>query len=184
MKFLIFFLLSLSSLAFGQTQDQVNERIREIRSRMMEEMNKMFDDDSFMSDDFFGSNMHPFDNINRLKRSGGQNVTIEEKNEKDGSISVLITPQNKNVSLDISTENNLITIKTETKIEETHEESGNTSRSMSASRSQRSIQIPRGFRALSPKQEGKSIKITLTPEKHKKKNDKVPVKKRAGEITI
>ncbi len=187
MKLITIFLILISFSSYAQTRDEIIEEFRKERSQMMKEIMKMFKDDDFMQDDFFGSDMHPFDNIEHLKKIGGENISIEERSEKDGSISIIITPKNKDISLDISTENNQITIKSETKIEETTKENGNSSTSVSNSRSQRSISIPAGFKALSPKQEGEGIKISLVPAKSKVKRiykDKFPVKKRAGEVTI
>lgn len=187
MKKLFVFLLLISQLSYGQTRDEIIEEFRRERAKMMQEIMKMFKDDSFMNDDFFGEDMHPFDNIERLKKLRGDNVAIEEKNEKDGSISITITPKNKDINLDISTDNNMITIKTETKVKETVDEEGNTFSSMSSSQSMRSISIPEGFEAMPPEQVGDGIKISLKPTKKKVKDiykDKVPVQKRPGEMTI
>lgn len=187
MKLLTFALLLISFSSFSQTRDEIIEEFRQERSKMMKEIMKMFKDDDFMQDDFFGSDMHPFDNIERLKKIGGENIAIEERSEKDGSISIIITPKSKDISIDISTENNLITIKTETRVEETTKDKDNSLTSMSSSRSQRSIAIPNGFKALGPQKEGKGIKISLVPVKSKVKKiykDKFPIKKRAGEVTI
>lgn len=187
MKNLILFLLIVSQSSYAQTRDELIQEYMKERSKMMQEIMKMFKDDSLMSDDFFGEDMHPFDNIERLKKLRGDNVAIEEKNEKDGSISITITPKNKDINLDISTENNRITIKTETKVKETVDEEGNTFSSMSSSTSTRSIAIPDGFQAMPPKQVGDGIVISLKPtskEIKKVYKDRVPVKKRAGEMTI
>ena len=187
MKKLFLFLLIFSQFSFAQTRDEIIEEFRREREKMMKEIMKMFKDDSFMNDDFFGEDMHPFDNIERLKKLRGDNVAIEEKNEKDGSISITITPKNKDINLDISTENNMITIKTETKVKETVDEEGNTYSSMSSSSSTRSIAIPEGFEAMAPKQVGEGILISLKPTEKKVKDvykDRIPLKKKPGEMTI
>lgn len=187
MKYLIFVLLIFSHLSHAQTREELIQEYMKERTKMMSEIMKMFKESSFATDDFFKDDMHPFDNIERLKKMRGDNVTIEEKNEKDGSISVTITPKDKSTQLDISTDNNRITIKTETKVKETVDEEGNSFTSMSSSSSTRSISIPDGFQAMAPKQVGSGILITLSPTSKKLRKvykDKVPVKKRAGEITI
>ena len=187
MKSLILFLLMMSSFSYAQTRDELIQEYMKERSKMMGEIMKMFQDDGLLGDDFFKEDMHPFDNIERLKKLRGDNVTIEEKNEKDGTISITITPKNKDIDLDISTENNRITIKTETKVKESVDEEGNSFTSMSSSKSTRSISIPEGFEAMPPKQLGEGILISLKPKSQKIKKvykDRVPVKKRPGEMTI
>lgn len=187
MKFLVLFLLVMSNFSYAQTREEIIEEFRRERSEMMKGIMKMFKDDEFLNDDFFSDDMHPFDNIERLKKLRGDNVAIEETNEKDGSISIKITPKNKDISLDISTESNRITIKTETKVKETVDEEGNSSTMMSNSSSTRSISIPEGFEAMPPKQVGEGIVILLRPSTAKIKKvykDRIPVKKQPGDITI
>lgn len=187
MKYLILFLLVVSNVSFAQTREDLIEEFLKERSQMMKGIMKMFDDDEFLDNDFFADDMHPFDNIERLKKLRGDNVSIEETNEKDGSISIMITPKNKDINLDISTDNNRVTIKTETKVKETVDEEGNSRTMISNSSSTRSLSIPEGFEAMPPTQVGEGIKITLKPVTQKIKNvykDRVPVKKKPGEITL
>lgn len=186
-KVILFLLIFANTNSYGQTRDQLIQEYMKERSKMMQEIMKMFKDDSLMSDGFFSEDMHPFDNLERLKKLRGDKVSIEEKSEEDGSISITITPKSKDINLDISTDGGVITIKTETRVEETIDESGSKRTSMSSSSSTRSIRIPEGFQAAAPKQLGSGLVIKLVPTSQKIKKvykDRVPVQKRPGEVTI
>ena len=106
MKFLLT-VLSLSFLSlsgYGQSRDEIIEDFIEQRKKMMEQMIEMFHDD-FNGDSFFQDDFDPFDSFSNMKSfSGvGSQIKIEEKYEEDGTISLIITPQKDNLSLDIKT---------------------------------------------------------------------------------
>jgi hypothetical protein len=117
-----------------------------------------------------------------------QNVEITEKVQESGDIHVLIIPKNKNITLDIQTSEKYITIKSETKVEETSTEQGHTFQSYSSSSSSQMIGIPRGFKVKSSKAQGTGINIILsTNQKIKKlipKTKKYPLGKQVGEELI
>jgi len=194
MKKLFFVFTVLFSLSVvAQTREELIEEFRKERAKMMEEIQKMFQDDFSGADSFFGdSDMDSlFDQ--RSFSGGSSNVQVEQKYEKDGSIAIVITPQNENVQLDISTEGNKITIKSETKIEQEDTQGGSRSKSISMSSFSKTIGIPDGYKAQNPVQEGKSVKISLLPQdkiknlmvpSKPKKQDKIPVGKMPGEDTI
>lgn len=183
---------------FAQTREELIEEFRRERAKMMNEIMKMFQDDFSGSDTFFDD--MDMDSLfsDRSFMGGGQNVSVEQKYEKDGSISILITPKNENVSLDIQTTESMITIKSETKVEQVDDENGNTTKSYSMSSFSKSISIPSGYTAQKPVAAGKSLKIVLMPKSGMKniitpknsqkiapkKQEKVPVGKRPGEETL
>ena len=164
----LFFMLGMTQ-AFAQntprTQEELLEEFmqqrREMMKSMMDMMNEAFDeDDFFQMDDSFGRPQG--------LRGSGQNVSVEEKYEDDGSISILIKPQSDNVNLDIQTKDNRITIKSEIRQETKRDEaSGSSFSSYSMSSSTKSIGIPEGYTAKSPEAVEGAIKISLVP------NDKV-----------
>lgn len=182
----------------AQTREEIIEEFRRERAKMLEEIQKMFDEDLSgmgMGKGFFDDS--EFDSLfqGRSFSAGGNNVKVEQEYEPDGTIGITITPQSKNVNLDIQTTDNMITIKSETKIEQVDETGQGTSKSFSSSSYSRSISIPSGYKAKPPKQEGESIKIVLAPQKKiksvlrpapqkKRKDGKVPVGKRPGEDTL
>lgn len=191
MKKILFFLFLISNYSIAQTREEIIEEFKRERAIMMEEIQKIFAEEFSGADSFFGdSDMDSlFDQ--RSITGGGNNISVEQKYEKDGSISILITPKNKNVNLDINTKNNMITIKSETKVEQVDEQSGNKSKSVSMSSFSKSISIPSGYKAKNPTQEGETIKIALIPQDKikklmvpKKEDSKVPIGKRPGEDTI
>ena len=193
MKLILGLLFILNStLAFSQTREEMIEQFMRERKEMMKQMMKMFRDDFSGMDNFFEDDFDPFDSMKSFK-GGGTNVEIEEKYEDDGSISIIITPKSENISLDIKTDNGMITIKSDmkTKIEE------NGSTSFSSSSYSRSIAIPQGYSAKAPVAAGKGLKISLVPngkvkkimDSNKKrpkpsKDLKVPIGKQPGEDMI
>lgn len=185
---------SLSSWAQKSHEEILQDFLKQ-RKAMMEQMMKAFDDDAFFSDDFDDDKL--FDSLQKNGISGfrgfntsGKNVKVEENIQKDGSIDVLITPQNKNVKLDIQTTKNSIVIKSETHEEVKNESQSGMTQSISRSSYSQSVSIPDGYEAKSPVQVGDSIKISLRPSKSSKKiifkkdDDKKPIGKRRGEETI
>jgi HSP20 family molecular chaperone IbpA len=187
------FILSLN--VYAQSREEIIEEFMRERSKMMEEIQKMFQDDFSGGDSFFGDS--DIDSLfdQRSFSGGSSDVKVEQKYEEDGSISILITPQSKNVNLDINTKDNMVTIKGETQVVQEDEGSGSRSKVISKSSFSKSVSIPSGYKAQNPKQEGKSIKISLLPQdkikklmvpksKARKKIDKVPVGKLPGEETI
>lgn len=192
-------ILICSFHSFAQTREELIEEFQRERAKMMQEIMKMFQDDFSGADSFFDD----FDDMdmdtlfnNRSFTGGGANVSVEQKYEDDGSMTILITPKNENVSLDIQTTDNMITIKSETRVEQTDEQGTNRTKSYSRSSFTKSIGIPTGYVAQKPVPEGKSIKIVLSPkdqmkkivvpkstkkEKPKPKQEKIPIGKRPGE---
>ena len=198
MRLLIFiFTLILSLNVFAQTNDNADKVVQQFleqRKKMMEEIMKAFEEDDFFKGrDLFDDKM--FDQIRKHGfkgfegfNAGGNNVQVEEKVEKDGSISVIITPKNKNIKLDIKTTNNHIVIKSEMMADIENKNEQGTSRSYSRSSYSQTIAIPTGFDAKDPVKKGESIVISLVPkEKGNFKPDnkgRVPVQKGYGEETI
>jgi hypothetical protein len=184
-------ILFISFNVLSQTREEIVEQFMKERKQMMEQMIKIFQDD-FNNDDFFKDDIDPFKKGSSFK-SFGTNVLIEEKYENDGSISIIITPKTQNMSLDIQTKKNSIVIKTELNITESKDQGEQSSRFSSKSSSTKSIQIPQGYKAVSPVGYGKGIKVSLVPlEGIKKKSvpkkkfhkKMIPIGKRPGEETI
>lgn len=190
------FLIMTSSFAQqGDDADKVVQQFLQQRKKMMEDIMKAFDDDDFFkeSNEAFDDKMfeqirkHGFRGFHGFS-SSGNNVKVEEKVEEDGTISVIITPKNENIKLDIKTSKDQIHIKSEkiSKIENKSKEG--ISKSYSQSSYSQTIQIPNDFEAQDPKARGKSIVIVLIPKaKGKFKPDskgRVPVQKGYGEETI
>tara|TARA_Y100000385_G_scaffold265208_1_gene299288 strand:+ start:254 stop:880 length:627 start_codon:yes stop_codon:yes gene_type:complete len=175
--------------------DKIVQQFLEQRKKMMEEVMKAFDDDEFFKrgDDSFDDKM--FDQIRKHGfrgfqgfSSSGNNVKVEERVEKDGSISVIITPKNEKIKLDIKSTKDQIVIKSEMMSDVENKNAQVTTKSYSKSSYSQTIRIPNGFEAQSPKAKDKSIIIKLTPKaKGKFKPDskgRVPVQKGYGEETI
>jgi len=190
-KFLFLFLLfsGLNVFAQNKTHSDLMEDFLNQRQKMMESVFKAFDDDDFFKDDVFpDTGISGF--AQGMPSMGGQ-IKIDQKEESDGSISIMITPENEGMSLDIDTKDDFITIKSETKIIDKKDQNGNTFQSQSISRSSRSISIPPGYKAKTPEAVGKSIKISLVPDEDIKKlpspghkNGRVPIMKSPGDETI
>lgn len=191
-KFILIFIFSTAVLA-QDSHDEIIQRFLEQRKKMMEEMMRAFGDDGFFSDDFDDNKV-----FEALKNNGvggfgqfksmGQNVTVEEKMQNDGSIDVIITPKSENVDLNIETKDNRIVIKSETRVEENNDSQGGNSKVFSSSSFSRSVSIPDGYKAQTPKQKDNSIIITLKPSSEnllqKSKDGKTPLKRRKGEKVI
>lgn len=191
----IFFCTIISLEAFGQkTHDELIQEFLEQRKQMMEKVMKAFDDDSFFDDDFDDSGL--FDQIRKQGfkgfngfNSSGNNVKIVEKVEDDGSMSILITPKNESVKLDIETTDHFIKIKSEMMEKVENQQGKSFSSNISRSSFTQSIRIPNGFEAQNPTAQGKSIKIVLVPKdtsiiKSSYPKGKKPIGKRPGEKAI
>ena len=194
MKFILFIFIALTPITYAQnSHDEIIQRFLDQHKKMMKDIMKAFDDDEFFNDDFFKDDM-----FESLKRHGlgaykgftcsGDNIKVEERMEKDGTISVVITPQNKNTNLDIESTDNMITIKSKVKVEEENTQGQSKSKSISMQSFSRSVGIPQGYKASAPKKDGKSIVISLVPESKNvlspRKDGRVPIKKAPGEQTI
>jgi len=202
MKIIISLLISMFALSsFAQTESdkEILQQFFQQRKQMMEEVMKAFDDDAFDDDAFFNKDFFDDDQLfDSLKKKGfgnidrfsqkGNNVKVQERIEKDGSISIVITPANKHLKLDINTTKDSIKIKSEMMFVESKKSKSQSLRSSSRSTSSQTIRIPFGYIALDPTQEGKSIKISLIPKSKKyvkpNKDGQVPIQKRRGEKTI
>lgn len=162
MKSIVLLTFFISS-AFAQTdQNSVIRDFLRQRQRMIKEMEKAFDsntfgdsvDDSMMGDMTFGSN--------------DDAVKIERISNTDGTIDLKITPKSKDINFDIETKNNQVTIKGKSKVEEEKvDTNGNKSTSQFMSSFQKSYGIPYGFDAKPATQVGKSIIIKLVPQNKK-----------------
>jgi HSP20 family molecular chaperone IbpA len=191
-KVLLVFLFSLNLFA-QNSHDEIIQNFLEQRKKMMEEMMRAFGDDDFFSDDFNDDKLfeslknHGIGGFGQFK-SMGQNVTVEEKMQDDGSIDVIITPKSDNVNLNIETKNNSIIIKSETKVAQEDDSESGSSKYFSSSSFSRSVSIPDGYQVEDPKQKDKSIIITLRPTKdnqlQKSDDGKTPIKRRKGEKVI
>ncbi len=202
--FALCFSLFISLNIFAQTREELLEEFMKERDKMMRDIMKMFQDD-FNNDSFFNDDMDPFSGFEHFKgRSGG--VEIEEKYEKDGSLSIIITPLNENMDLDIKTNDEQITISYKVREEKETKKGDQSFKSFSSSSSTRVIPIPQGYKAKSPEAYGeKGIKISLIPtdktksimsskpssksklKKSKSQDkpvDKKPIGKRPGEDTL
>lgn len=199
MKYLFLIISSFFVLqSFAQQADDADKIVQQFleqRKKMMEEIMKAFDDD-----DFFKSENDAFDDkmFDQIRKHGfrgfqgfssnGNNVKVEERVEKDGSISVIITPKNEKIKLDIKTTKGQILIKSEMMSDVENKNEQGSSRSYSKSSYSQTIQIPNGFEAQSPKAKDKSIIITLIPKAEGKfkpdSKGRVPVQKGYGEDTI
>lgn len=185
--------LFAAGAAAQDSHDEIIQKFLEQRKRMMEDIMKAFDDDEFFQDDFFQDDL--FESLRehglggfRGFQGGGKNVKVEERMEKDGSISVVITPQNEDTKLDIVTKDDRITIKSEVRVEEKNEQGRSRSKSVSVRSFSRTVAIPQGYRAKAPKKEGKSIVISLVPKEGNilkpDKDGRVPIKRKEGEEVI
>lgn len=191
-QLLIFFLMTQFSLAFSQTKEDLVKKFMQERRKMMEQMINMFQDDFSGGDNFFSDDFDPFDSLKSFKGEG-ENIKIEEKYEKDGSISLVITPLKENITFDIKTEGRFITIKSESRQStDTQDENGKV-KSLSSRSFSRSISIPQGYNARAPVAEGKGLKISLIPTektkniinlKQKIDDKKIPLGKQPGEQVI
>lgn len=178
--FLILSFLFILPVCAEPSHNEIIEKFLNQRKKMMESLMKAFDDDDFFKEDFF-SDKDLFDSFKFKGFQGqGDNVKIEEVMEKDGTISLFITPLNKDTNLDINTDAQSITIKSSTKKEE-----GN---SMSQSSFSKMISIPEGYTATPPTKDGDRIKIGLVPSKKNplkpNKDGRIPIPKMKGEKTI
>lgn len=189
-KLIIVFLIFATSFPLFAQMDhnQIIERFLDQRKKMMEEIMKAFDDDSFFKDDFFDDDKI-FDSFKfQGFRGSGENVKIEEVMEKDGTISIFITPLNQNQKLDIKTTSDAITIKAETMVDQKEEGKKGVSQSYYKSSFSRSIGIPDGYSAKSPVKVGEKIKISLIPNEKNplrpNEDGRIPVPKSEGEKTI
>lgn len=194
--FLITILIATNVLSQGQDDtDKVIQQFLEQRKKMMEGIMKAFDDDEFfksgneafddkMFDQIRKHGFHGFQGFN----SSGNNVSVEEKVEKDGSISVIITPKNKKIKLDIQTNKDQIVIKSQRMSEVENKNKEGITRNYSQSSYSQTISIPNGFEAKDPKAQGKSIVINLFPKAKglfkPDKKGRVPVQKSYQEDTI
>lgn len=193
MKFLFVLILLFSATVFSQDADEVIQQFLEQRKQMMEQIMKAFDDDDFFKGDAFDDQM--FDQIRKHGLGGfhgfnstGHNVKVEEKVEKDGTISVIITPQNKNLKVDIKTTEDQIVITSEMMEKVENQNKQGSMQSYSKSSSSQSVRIPNGYIAQTPKAKNQSVVITLVPkDKSKFKPDskgRIPIQKKQGDETI
>lgn len=185
--------VGLNSAWAQNSHDEIIHKFLEQRKNMMEDIMKAFDDDEFFKDDFFDDEM-----MDALKQFGlggfkgfqgrGNNISVQERMEKDGSISVVITPKQKDAKLDIVTKENSIVIKSEVKVEEENVQGQSRSKTISTRSFSQSVAIPQGYKAQNPKKEGESIVISLVPNKKNilKPDNKgrMPIQKAPGEETI
>jgi HSP20 family molecular chaperone IbpA len=165
---IVLILSTILSTAFAQkTHDQILEDFLESRRQMMEKMMKAFDEDDFFKNDF------------QTFPKQDASIKIEQITEKDGKQYIVITPQSKDINFDLDVTDSEVKVKGTVKVEEKNTD--NQSQSFSSYNSQFSqiFPIPLDKKALSPKQEGESIKIELVPLKDertpvsKPKNDKI-----------
>lgn len=190
MKIIISVFMALSAtLSFGQSREELLDQFIQMRKQMLEEVQKIFDED-LSTDNFFSDNFKGFNGFKSFS-SGGQNLNIEEKYLENGKIVYLITPKNKNISFEITTDNGQIQISSEMAKKEDSSSQFGQSQFFSMSKSQRSIAIPEGYKVIGPEKEGDAVKITLVPEttqhqivKPKKDSNRIPISKVPGEQTI
>src|SRR5690554_3985354 len=160
-KLIAILMMLIGTQALAQdSHNEIIQRFLEQRKRMMEDIMKAFDDDEFFKDDFFDNDI--FESLRREGLSafqgfqgGGKNVSVEERMEKDGSISVVITPQSEDIQLDIETKEDRIVIKSEMRVEEESVQGQGRSKSISTRSFSQTVAIPQGYEAKKPAKEGK-----------------------------
>lgn len=139
MRFVVVILIFMYALScFGQTRQEMIEQFKKDRAQMLNTISEIFGDDAFVQQEVFGKKLE-------------QDVSITEKSNADGTVTIVILPKSKDVSLDIKTDEDNISISWKSK---------KTSRSGS-----QSLRIPRGYKALSPTQDKKSILIQIVSKK-------------------
>ena len=142
---------------YSQTREEIRAEYRKERRAMMREMMKMLKQDQNEILKEFDQQMDPFDNIARLRKGSRSRIRVTQSRELDGSIAVIVHLNKKDANIDISTKDNVITIKSINK------NSNSTSRKTSHF-SQR-ISIPSGYIAKDPVQVNEGIKISLVRKK-------------------
>lgn len=158
-KILSLLMLIMACNLAAQTRDEMIEEFMQERKKMMESIMNLFNEE--FEQDFFDTN-DPFGNVGAFK-GGGNSVSVEEKYEDNGDISIIIKPKGEHVNLDINTTENMITIKSEVKQQTKTDEQGNSFQSSFSSSSSQSIGIPSGYKAKDPVAVDGGIKITLVP---------------------
>ncbi len=195
MKILLMVLFFIPSITFAQSRDEMLKMFKEQRKQMIQQMMKLFQDD-FSSDSFIDDDFDPFSGLGQMNsfNQDGESIEIKEEYKKDGTIEYTVIPKDKNMTVDIQTTDDSISIKTETKIEQVDEENGNQVKSYSSKSLSRIINAPEGYKVRKPENTSDGVKITLVPtgkvqkiiSKPKDQQDKklIPIGKRAGEETI
>ena len=102
---------SFNTYSQDDETDKIVQQFLNQRKVMIEEIMDAFDDDVFLKNRFTDDTL--FDALRKKgfsalpnSRHSNDNVKVEEKAQKDGSILVIITPKNKKIKLDIKTDNN------------------------------------------------------------------------------
>jgi hypothetical protein len=158
LSLIITFSAIVASLSIkAQTKDELREEYRKERRAMMREMMKMLKQEQKDIMKEFDQDMNPFDNLKRLQGQSKRAIRVTQSREIDGSISIMIHMDKKNSNVDISTKDNIISIKS------VSEKTGSTTFNQS-SFSQR-ITIPPNYMAKPPVQFDGGIKISLVRKK-------------------
>ena len=190
-NFLLIFSFALhvnSLFAQSNSQDDMMKEFIKSRQRMMNEMIKAFDEESFtsdyMSEDFLKDILGY--KFNENFGESESMVGIKQVQKTDGSVDLFLKPRDQSVSMDIDTQESVIIIKAVQKSEVKNESKKQVTRKISRGEYSQSITIPFGFTASSPKVVDGRVKITLTPNKKNKPDliDRKPITKRKGEGVI
>lgn len=190
-NFMCYLLLILSLSAFSQSRDDLIKQFRRDHMQMMKQMMDLFQDD--FSDDFFKDDIDPFGGLGKLRSSGGQVVTIDEQVKENGDVHIFIKPKKKDIKLEIETTDNMISVKSDMKVEETTKDGDQSFKSYSSSSYQRSIQIPQGYKISSSTAKKDGYEIVLSPSgkiknlmkpQKNKASDKAPVGRQEDEEMI
>ncbi len=170
MKLLSVLLLVFPLTLFAQTRDELIKQFMEERKQMMQQMMKIFQDD-FSDDSFFDDSFDMSGSLGAGKKfqTQGENVELKENYNDDGSIDILILPKNKNMTLNINTKNNTISIDAEMKVEEKTEKEGQVYTTYSTSKFSRQIGVPQGYNVKEPEAIDQGYKISLIPTGDAKK---------------
>lgn len=197
MKWLLMFIvISSQVLAQNNANDATEEMLNkfiEAQRKMMEEVMKEFQNDDMMFDNFFDSEklrdkirkgeFKSFGDFGGFRGIGGD-FEINQINRDDGTMEIRIKPKSKDVNLDIKTEDGVITIKSEKKVEEDTTGQQGSSTSISMSSYSRSISIPFGYKAKDPVADGEEVVIALVPEKKQNNNGRIPIGKSKTSDTL
>jgi hypothetical protein len=144
-------------IGYSQTSEEIRGEYRKERRAMMQEMMKMLNQDQSDILKSFDQQIDPFENIERLRRNARNRMRITQSREQDGSISIIIHLKKKNTNIDISTKENIITVKS---VEEVK-----TDKKQRNSHFSQSISIPPGYVAKEPVQTKEGLKISLVRKK-------------------
>lgn len=153
----ILFVMTCTEFAYSQTSEEIRAEYRRERRAMMQEMMKMLKQDPSDILKDFDQQADPFEHIERLREKSRNRIRVTQSREIDGSISIIIHLNKKNANIDISTKDNIITIKST--------QNAKTNNTKQVSHFSQSISIPPGYTQKEPTQVKEGLKISLIKKK-------------------